>query len=225
MQNNPEHIFITLDGCHKWAENNNLSVLEAYKKAFCSLKDVVSGCKELDINCLTAVLVDSKEETIGLLIDFLEEILKEFCDVKYSVVMDSRLCGNDKEKIDKLVESTKDNKGLNLIIALDYNGKQEILDAVNNIIQDYKENKIKIKDINNDMFNNYLYSKNLPEPDLVIRTDNNKNMKNLCLWQVAYSELYILEKLWPDFGKQDFFKAIESFGTRERRFGNIGEKK
>ncbi|NOR75874.1 MAG: di-trans,poly-cis-decaprenylcistransferase, partial [Draconibacterium sp.] len=116
------------------------------------------------------------------------------------------------------------NTGLNLVIALSYSSKWEIVNAVKGIVQDAIENKIKPELINNELFENYLSTAEIPDPELLIRTSGEYRISNFLLWQIAYSELYFTEKLWPDYRKEDFFEAIFDYQNRERRFGKTSEQ-
>ena len=124
----------------------------------------------------------------------------------------------------EVIEETKNNNHLVLTLALSYSSKSEIIHAVQDIARDVQKGKAKPEDINESLFEQYLYTRNLPDPDLLIRTSGEYRISNYLLWQIAYAELYFSDTLWPDFTKQDLYKAIDSYQKRERRFGKTSEQ-
>lgn len=128
------------------------------------------------------------------------------------------------KKLNEAIENTKDNTGLTLILALSYSAKTEIIDAIKNIAAEIKENKLEIDEINEALFSEHLTTKDYPDPDLMIRTSGEQRISNFLLWQMAYTELYFTDTLWPDFGKEEFYKAILTYQQRERRFGKTSEQ-
>jgi undecaprenyl diphosphate synthase len=136
----------------------------------------------------------------------------------------SRLPVRVYNKLEDTIKKTSENDGLSLVLALSYSSRWEILNAVKNIASEAKRGKIKLDQVNEKIFSNYLCTKNIPDPELLSRTSGEQRISNFLLWQIAYSELYFTNKLWPDFKKEDFYAAILDFQSRERRFGKISEQ-
>jgi undecaprenyl diphosphate synthase len=131
------------------------------------------------------------------------------------------LSSQRREILQKAMERTKNNTGLVLNLALNYGGRTEILDAVKRIAEDVKQEKLNLNELNEERFSHYLYTKDLPDPDLLIRTSGEKRISNFLLWQTSYTELYITDVLWPNFSAKDFYEAIWDYQNRERRFGRV----
>lgn len=146
-------------------------------------------------------------------------------NVRLSAIGDlSKMPVKVKERLDNCISFLNKNTGLNLILALSYSSKWEIINAVKNLVQDSLDGKVKPEMIDNQLFEKYLNTAEIPDPELLIRTSGEFRISNFLLWQIAYSELYFTEKLWPDFRKEDLFEAIYDFQNRERRFGKTSEQ-
>ena len=194
-------------------------------------QDAIRAARDLGIKVLTLYTFSTEnwkrpKREVEMLFKLLEEYLNKAKDkfnennIKFSVI--GRIDALPKpvlEKITDIEESTKNNTGLVLNLALNYGSRPEIVEAVRNIARDVKDGKVLPSDIDEKLFSEYLYTKGLPDPDLLIRTSGEMRVSNFLLWQIAYSELYVTKKLWPDFKKADFKKAVMEFGKRERRFG------
>ena len=226
--NPPNHVAIIMDGNRRWAKSNGLQSFKGHAKGKQALQYAIEYCIQNSISYLTCYAFSSEnwkrtKEELDYLKDLLLNYLIEAKDKFISNEISLEVIGNYQEfgkeiatKIDDLKESSKNCKKLKLVIALNYGSRQEILNALNNIIKDVKNSDTIIDE---QIFNSYLYTANIPEPDLIIRTGGEKRLSNFLLWQSIYSELIFLDVLWPDFKTEDFHKAILEYHTRERRNG------
>ncbi len=229
----PRHIAIIMDGNGRWAKARGLSRIEGHRAAVKAVRETVEICVELGIKYLTlyAFSVDNwrrpKKE-----IDALMRLLKQFLKKESSKLMEHKirlvaigrleeLPAGVQEEIEKTISLTSNNKGLTLILALNYGGRSEIVDSVKSCIKDIKKGNIDINDINEEKFSDYLYTKNIPDPDLLIRTSGEYRISNFLLWQISYSEIWITPILWPDFRKKHLVQSIKEYGERERRYGGV----
>jgi undecaprenyl diphosphate synthase len=234
--NLPRHIAIIMDGNGRWAQQHTIGRIRGHRKGAQSVRTVVRTCREIGIKYLTlyAFSVENWErpvKEVQALMVLLEEYLaKELNELKKQGIRlttigeTDRLNPSVKEKLQMAKEATMNNDKMVLNIALSYGGRDEIISAVKKLVKDNQENRINIDDINKETFSNYLHTCGMPDPDLLIRTSGEHRISNFLLWQMAYTELYFTKVLWPDFAKDDLFKAIESYQKRERRFGLTGEQ-
>ena len=223
--NIPEHIAIIMDGNRRWAKTKSLPIKLGHKNGAEALRKIVEYSKEIGVRYLTVYAFStenwkrSKEEVddlMNLLREYLGKIEQDIegKDIKAKIIGDvTRLDLDIQEKIKKLEEKTKDCTALTFQIALNYGGRDEIVNAVNNIIKD------DIKQITEETFENYLYTATAPDPDLIIRTAGEKRISGFLLWQCAYAEFVWTDVLWPDFAEKDLDIAIEEFNKRVRKFG------
>jgi len=223
----PNHVAIIMDGNGRWAKERGFERYIGHKLGIESVREIIGISKKIGIKYLT-LYVFSKEnwkrpkEEIKFLFNLLKKTLEEELErLKRNnirvLVMGKiqELKDSVKNFLEKCVNETKNCDGMNVIIAFNYSGREEIIDAVNKILKEKKN-------INSEKeFSEYLYLKDVPEPDLLIRTSGEMRISNFMLWQIAYTELFFTKKLWPDFRKKDFIEAIEDFSKRERRFGGI----
>ncbi|MDD3382263.1 MAG: polyprenyl diphosphate synthase [Bacilli bacterium] len=223
----PKHVAIIMDGNGRWAKKRNLSRNIGHKMGAKRLVDIIMHANKVGVKYLTCYAFSTenwdrpKEEVDYLMklpLEFFEENKKQISDndIKVSFIgfdenINSELLKTKKE----IVEKTKNNKGLHFILAFNYGSQAEIINAVNNIIKD------KLLVIDKEIMESYLFTKGIPDVDLLIRTSNELRVSNFLLWQISYSELYFSKKLWPDFTKSDFDKAIKDFLKRERRYGKV----
>lgn len=228
----PEHIAVIMDGNRRWAKKRNKPAAAGHREGTLRVTDLVRNCADIGIKYLTIYAFSTEnwkrdtkeiEYLMGLLSEY---VIKELTnlhknDVKITVIGNIEdLPEKTKKEILHSIELTKNNKTLHLNIALSYGSRNEIVKAVKNIIHDCKINKINIDEINEENFKNYLFTKDMPDPDLLIRTSGEMRLSNFLLYQTAYTELYFTDVLWPDFNKEELLKAIESFQNRKRRYGN-----
>lgn len=231
LNNMPTHIAIIMDGNRRWAKNNNLDVRLGHKKGAETLENIVRYCNKIGIKYLTVYAFSTEnwkrsKEEVGALMLLLQKYLDDFAkradteNIRIQMIGDKENLPNGLAKgIDKVIEKTKNNTGLTFNVAFNYGGRDEIVKAVKNIVLNVKENNINIDDINEELISNNLYTKNMPDPDLMIRTSGELRTSNFLPWQLVYSEFYFTDKLWPDFTSEDLDKAIEEYNRRNRKFG------
>ena len=232
----PEHVAVIMDGNGRWAEKHGKARVFGHESGVGSVRSVVEGAGEIGIKHLTLYAFSTenwdrpKEEVealMGLLVYAIENETKSLMknNVRLTTIGDvNAMPSKVKEKLDSCIHQLESNTGLNLVLALSYSSKWEIINAVKNLVQDSTTGKIKPETINNKLFESYLNTADLPDPELLIRTSGEFRISNFLLWQIAYSELFFTEKLWPDFRKEDLFEAVFDFQNRERRFGKTSEQ-
>ena len=230
-QNLPEHIAIIMDGNRRWAKQRGLTTKDGHKAGSKNLETIATFCNEIGIKYLTVYAFStenwkrSQEEVSALMFILkanLDSMLRkmDLKNIKIRVIGEKENIPKDIEKkINKLVEKTKNNTGLVLNIAFNYGGRAELVHAVKNIAQNVKNGKIDIKDSDEKMISDNIYTASQPDPDLMIRTSNELRTSNFLPWQLTYSEFYFPEKHWPEFGKEDLIEAIKVYQKRNRRFG------
>lgn len=222
-----KHIAIIPDGNRRWAKEHLLPSLMGHKKGVEALKNIVKACADFDIKYLTMYAFSTenwnrKQEEVDYLMDLLASTIKNELSELFENNVKLTFLGNLKELNENLqeiladaTEKTKNNTGVNLNIAINYGSRDEITTAVKNIVaKGYKEDEI-----TSELISNNLYTKDIPDPDLLIRTSGEKRISNYLLWQIAYCEIYITEKYWPEFDKKELAIAIEEFSKRQRRWG------
>tara|TARA_B100000965_G_scaffold398970_1_gene417981 strand:- start:754 stop:1458 length:705 start_codon:yes stop_codon:yes gene_type:complete len=229
--NIPKHIAIIMDGNGRWARNRNKSRIKGHIKARDSVKESIESCIENNIKYLSLFAFSTEnwnrpklevKALMNLLNSVIEEELKNLIDqnIKFITIGElSALPKITRESIRLAKEKTKKNTGLNLILAINYSGKWDILNATKEIISSIE--KTDLKNFNEKYFEKYLSTYNIPDPELIIRTSGEERISNFYLWQAAYSELYFTDILWPDFDKKKLNSAIFEFKKRNRRFGNV----
>jgi len=234
---NPKHIAIIMDGNGRWAKLNNRPRIFGHKMGVSRVNEIVEYCVEnSDIQILTLYTFSSenwlrpKLEVKGLMELIVKTVNKEIHNlvnngIKIEIIGDIiNLPEKVNESLNDAMEKTKDNKKLILNLAINYGSKQEIMNSIRLILDDIISNKVELKDINVDLFESKLYTYPYSHPDLLIRTGGEFRLSNFLLWQLAYSEIIVNNKFWPDYSKEDFIKDISSFMNRERRFGKTSEQ-
>ena len=224
---NLEHIAIIMDGNRRWAKEHFLPSMMGHKKGVDALKKITRACDDFGVKYLTLYAFSTenwnrKKEEVDFLMDLLATTLKSELDelnqnnVKMNFIGGlSALNQNLQDILEKSIEVTKNNTGVVLTVAINYGARDEIIHAIKNIIKDGK----KEDEITQELVSNYLYTKNIPDPDLLIRTSGEKRISNYLLWQIAYSEIYVTDTYWPEFNKEKLAQAIIEFGLRQRRWG------
>lgn len=232
----PEHIAIIMDGNGRWAKKQGAARIFGHKHAVESVRQVAEGSAELGVGFLTLYAFSTenwsrpKAEVAGLMQLLITTTRKELNtlqknNIRLNTIGDfNSLPKGCQRELQEAKDLTAKNDGMVLTLALSYSGRWDILNAVKNIAEDYKNNKIDISNLDNQVFKSYLSTKNIPDPELMIRTSGEIRISNFLLWELAYTEIYFTEKLWPDFRKPDLYEAILSFQKRERRFGKTSEQ-
>lgn len=232
--NVPQHIAIIMDGNGRWAKMRGLPRIMGHKEGIKTIKEIVGKCVELKVKALTLYTFSTEnwkrpkvevDALMGHLKEFLTKKIKELNKNNVRLNAIGQLLGLPKVVRQRLVSAmqhTAKNDGLIVTLALNYGSRDEIVHATKRIAAKVKRGLLNIDDIDEDLFSKELYTKNLPEVDLLIRTSGEFRLSNFLLWQLSYSELYITPLLWPDFKKKDLEDAIIDFQKRQRRFGSIG---
>lgn len=222
-----KHIAVIMDGNRRWAKEKNLPSAMGHKKGVDALKTTLRACKDFGIKYLTVYAFSTenwkrKKEEVDFLMELLAITLTNELAEMHSEGVVISFIGDISKLSDKLqkilansVETTKNNTGVHLQIAFNYGARDEIVHAVKSIIA----KGVKAEDITEEMISENLYTKNIPDPDLLIRTGGEKRISNYLLWQIAYSEILVTDKYWPEFGREALAGAVEEFKNRQRRFG------
>jgi undecaprenyl diphosphate synthase len=232
----PQHVAIIMDGNGRWAKQRLLNRINGHLKGVDAVRETVTSCRELGIKILTlfAFSVENwrrpKEEVTALMKLLREYLVKEADEM---IRNDIRLLPigriddlprEVRETLSETVRKTEHCTGMTLNMALSYGGRSEILHAVHSVLADVQRGSIKPEEISFQRFSEYLWTRGMPDPDLLIRTSGEFRISNFLLWQIAYTELYVTETLWPDFDRKELVKAILDYQTRERRFGMTSEQ-
>ncbi len=235
-QNLPKHLAIIMDGNGRWAKQRSLPRLAGHREGVRSVREITRICGEIGIQHLTLFTFSTenwsrpKSEVSALMTLLLRTIEGEVeklhkNNVKLSSIGDlSALPDKARKGIMNGIQLTRNNSGLNLILALNYGSRQEIMHAVKSIGENIQSGDISAEEINDDLFSQHLYTADIPDPDLLIRTGGEFRMSNFLLWQAAYTELYTSPVYWPDFREKELLEALHSYQGRERRFGLTSEQ-
>lgn len=236
LQRLPEHIAIIMDGNGRWAKKNGKPRVFGHRNGVKAVREVTEGAAELGIKYLTLYAFSTenwnrpKAEVTALMQLLVSTIAKETKTlIKNNVRLNAignleNLPNNCSNELQKAIENTADNTGTTLTLALSYSSRWEILNAVNSLLIDVKSGSFDSNEVTEADFKSYLCTHSIPDPELLIRTSGEHRISNFLLWQLAYSELYFSEKLWPEFTKKDLSDAILNFQGRERRFGKTSEQ-
>lgn len=232
----PEHIAIIMDGNGRWAIKNGLDRVNGHHEGVDSVREVAEAAAELGIKYLTLYTFSTenwnrpKAEVDALMTLFVDTIIKELSTlnknkIRLNAIGDLKaLPGENYEKLAETMKKTKDNDKMVLTLAISYSSRWEILNAVKSISEKVEKKELKIGDIDDEVFNTFLSTFPMPDPELLIRTSGEHRISNYLLWQIAYSELYFTDVLWPDFRKEELYNAIVQYQNRERRFGMTSDQ-
>lgn len=233
----PEHIAIIMDGNGRWAKSRGNIRSYGHKAGVDSVRDVTEACAQIGVKYLTLYAFSTenwgrpKMEVNALMRLLASSLRKEAENLnKNNIKLETigqidRFPENCRRELREAVELTKNNDRLQLCLALSYSGRWDITEAVKKLARQVKDGSIDPGEINDEMISAHLSTANIPDPELIIRTSGEYRLSNFLLWQLAYSELYITETYWPDFRRDELYKAIQSFQQRERRFGKLSKKK
>lgn len=234
--NVPQHIAIILDGNGRWAKAKGMPRNYGHAQGSKNVERICEEAWRMGIKYLTVYAFSTEnwnrpksevDALMTLLRNYMKTCLKtaEKNDMKIRVIGDKTALDEDiKKRIAELEEASKNNQGLNFTIALNYGSRDEMVRAARKLSQDCVDGKVKPEEITEEVFNSYLDTAELPDPDLLIRTSGEQRLSNYLLWQLAYSEFYFTDVPWPDFTKEELIKAIEHYNKRDRRFGGIKEE-
>lgn len=234
--NLPQHIAVIMDGNGRWAKSKGAERVYGHQNAIEAVRAATEGCAELGIKYLTLYAFSTEnwgrpkaevDALMQLLVSTIKNEIKTLMknNVRLNTIGDvESLPPACRQELREAIELTSGNTGLTLLLALNYSGRWEILKAVKEIAKMAVAKQIDIEDISQSMLSDYLCTSNIPDPELLIRTSGEMRVSNFLLWQIAYTELYITDVLWPDFRQKDLHEAILAYQQRERRFGKISEQ-
>ena len=234
--NRPQHVAIILDGNGRWAKKRGLPRMMGHNEGVKTVREIVTASAEAGVKYLTIYAFskqnwnrpkDEVSSIMTLLLKTAQREIKELHrnNVRLKVIGDKNdLPTEARTVLDQGIELTKDNKLLTLVVALSYGSRDEILRAVHSLTEDVKSGKLEPSDINETLLGSRLDTADIPDPDLIIRTSGEYRISNYLLWQSAYAEFYFAQELWPDFHRQEYYKALLSYMQRERRFGKTSEQ-
>jgi undecaprenyl diphosphate synthase len=232
----PIHVAVIMDGNGRWAKKKGNIRIFGHKNAIKAVTDVVEASVEIGVKYLTLYAFSTENwnrpkievnALMSLLVSTINTELKTLNKNNVRLLAIGNLESlpkNVHKKLKEAIENTAGNTGLSLVLALSYSSRWEITNAVKKIADDIVARKIENKDINENLFSSYLTTDGIPDPDLLIRTSGELRISNFLMWQMAYTELYFTDTLWPDFSKNDYYKAIYEYQHRERRFGKTSEQ-
>lgn len=232
----PNHVAIIMDGNGRWAKKNGKERTFGHKSALGAVRSSIETCRRLGVGYLTLYAFSTENWNrpkleVNLLMTLLSSAIKDEIKelhkngIRLNVIGDmDKLPKKANKDLSQAMELTKDNTGCVLTLALSYGSKDELLSAIKSIAKKYKDGEISDDDFNEELVHQNLYTHDLPMVDLMIRTSGETRISNFLLWQIAYSELYFTDVLWPDFNEEEFYKAILNYQNRERRFGKISEQ-
>ncbi|NEV92791.1 isoprenyl transferase [Psychroflexus sp. YR1-1] len=232
----PEHIAIIMDGNGRWAKKKGLMRVKGHEKGTKAVRETVEGCAELGVKHLTLYAFSTEnwnrpkmevQMLMKLLVSSLKEEIKTLQDNKIklqAIGCIENLPSKARKELQEVIEKTAHHDHMTLTLALSYGSREELIQTVKKISEKVKNNIIDSETIDESTINKHLYTQNLPDVDLMIRTSGEQRISNFLLWQMAYAELYFTDILWPDFRKENLFEAIYEYQKRERRFGKTSEQ-
>jgi len=232
----PRHIAIIMDGNGRWAKKRSLNRIRGHREGAESVRDIVRACREIGIAVLTLYAFSSENwQRPQKEISALMSLLKEFLRSELAEMMENNIRLNAIGQIEKfpndvlevlqeVMDMTRKNHGMILNLALSYGGRDEIVAATQKIAAEIQAGRLQPEEITKEVFSNYLYTKGMPEPDLLIRTSGEMRLSNFLLWQIAYTEIFVTSTLWPEFRRGELIQILHDYQKRERRFGMTGEQ-
>lgn len=234
--NIPAHIAIIMDGNGRWAKKRGLPRIAGHNEGVESVRDIVEACGQLGVGCLTLYAFSTEnwkrpKEEVSMLMRLLMRALRDETDklhknnVRVHTIGDTASLPEEVQfELRDAIRKTSANTGLRLFLALSYSGRWDLTTAVRRIADDARRGALKPEEVTDQLIAQYLSTKDVPDPDLMIRTSGEFRISNFLLWQLAYSEIYISDACWPDFRRQELYRAIADYQHRERRFGMVSEQ-
>ena len=232
----PKHVAIIMDGNGRWAKGRGMSRVFGHRNALTAVRESIESAAQIGVKAITLYAFSTEnwnrpklevDALMSLLVNSLKNELLTFQEngvIVNAIGNIENLPNKAKKALNDVITQTKDNSKIIMTLALSYGSREEIVNAIKNISKKVVNKELSVKEIDENIINNHLYTFNLPEVDLMIRTSGEKRLSNFLLWQMAYAELYFTDVLWPDFRKEHFYDAIIDYQNRERRFGKTGEQ-
>ena len=233
LKNLPRHVAIIMDGNGRWAQQRKLPRIEGHRAGAESVRQIVRACGELGIDYLTLYAFsvenwDRPKAEVTALMRLLEFYLKQEIpelnknNVRLAAIgRIHELPQSAQRQLERSIEALKNNTGLTLVLALSYGGRAEIVDAMRAVAREVKAGRLEVADIDEKVISRHLYTRSIPDPDLLVRTSGELRVSNFLLWQISYAEIYVTETLWPDFRKPQLLEAVDDYSRRHRRFGRV----
>jgi len=236
LQRVPKHVAIIMDGNGRWARGKGMSRVFGHKNALTAVRESIESAAQIGVKAITLYAFSTEnwnrpklevDALMSLLVNSLKKELLTFQEngvIVNAIGNIKNLPNKAKKALNDVIIKTKDNSKIVMTLALSYGSREEIVNAIKNISKKVVNKELSVKEIDENIINNHLYTFNLPEVDLMIRTSGEKRLSNFLLWQMAYAELYFTDVFWPDFRKEHFYDAIIDYQNRERRFGKTSEQ-
>ena len=236
LQRVPKHVAIIMDGNGRWATGKGMSRVFGHKNALTAVRESIESAAQIGVKAITLYAFSTEnwnrpklevDALMSLLVNSLKKELLTFQEngvIVNAIGNIESLPNKAKKALNEVIIQTKDNSKIIMTLALSYGSREEIVNAIKNISKKVVNKELSVKEIDENIINNHLYTFNLPEVDLMIRTSGEQRLSNFLLWQMAYAELYFTDVLWPDFRKEHFYDAIIDYQNRERRFGKTSEQ-
>ncbi|MBI5149290.1 MAG: isoprenyl transferase [Candidatus Omnitrophica bacterium] len=234
--NIPRHVAIIMDGNGRWAKHRHLTRTQGHAEGIKRVEEIVAAAQKMGVHVLTLFTFSTEnwqrpKSEVSVLMNMLSKVLREKAKTLKKNNVRFRMIGREDTvppavlaTLKMAVEETRANTGMIVNLAFNYGGRQEIMDAVQAIVSAVGTGALRKEDINEATFSRFLYTKDLPDPDLLIRTSGEKRISNFLLWQLSYAELYFTDKFWPDFTVGEFESAVMDYQKRERRYGDLGDE-
>ncbi len=233
IQRLPKHVAVIMDGNGRWAKQRGLPRIVGHRRGVDTLKSLLRCCKDWGVQALTAYAFSTENwgrpsDEVEFLMTLFERVLRRELQEIINEGVQIRFVGDLEAlpltlqtEIQRAMVATKDNHTIKFVVATNYGGRREIIQACRNIAAKVQHNQLSLDDIDESLFERHLYTSGIIDPDLLIRTSGEMRVSNFLLWQMAYAELYVTETLWPDFDRKEFHQALRNFQNRHRRFGKV----